>query len=598
MVTNEHVKTVETVIRYTFRQKWLICQALTAAGAEKDNYDGYRQLSQLGASLIDTILAILMYNTGVNRAHTAKLRQMFLNKKHYSTAAKRTGIDRCIKWNERTVQDSPEVHRKALNAIIAAVLLDSFDLKTTFMATVRIFTAGNEGLRLLTSDPGLRKSLLDVLEGIMARDTGTINPSTLPNPTPGHQTGYPIVFNLFSSSPLMPSVNIDVLRQDSPMTTESELIEEFINPDMISQTPSPFSSLGPGPVSRTIEDSSKDALALTTQDAPRSLPSVAGSTEKNKRTYQQTTSQKRRKTSGGFAMGARTIVDEFLAQERAKCKDERLLPEHAYFNTNIQNAMSEFDEPLATLLITIAAPQRIASLRDIICSARVEKPLRKYVLKSEMIPRERVKMILELDERVAGTQLVRWYHIVALFEACGGPETPSMTRFVNNMPATFQPQKRGCFGNPANKDDANVAQAMMEEIYSDFQPGTAEYRAKLTACKKLRQLGRRLHMLVEKFGRGVLGLMIPFDCENGTDRAFPDYKFLNPKKSVFDEFVTLLDESQGHILRTFSAVVSPPLCALLQGRLDEEEPFPLEKVGKDKIIELPKGSPDLLQLIS
>lgn len=67
MVTNEHFRTVEGVIGYTFRQKWLICQALTAAGAEEDNYDGYRQLSQLGASLINTILAILVYNTGVNR---------------------------------------------------------------------------------------------------------------------------------------------------------------------------------------------------------------------------------------------------------------------------------------------------------------------------------------------------------------------------------------------------------------------------------------------------------------------------------------------------------------------------------------------------
>lgn len=69
MVTNEHVKAVEAVIGYNFKQRWLICQALTAAGAEEDNYDGNRQLSQLGASLVDTILAILMYNTGVNRGN-------------------------------------------------------------------------------------------------------------------------------------------------------------------------------------------------------------------------------------------------------------------------------------------------------------------------------------------------------------------------------------------------------------------------------------------------------------------------------------------------------------------------------------------------
>ncbi|KAL2861012.1 uncharacterized protein BJX67DRAFT_317514 [Aspergillus lucknowensis] len=70
MVTHEHIRTVETVIGYIFTQRWLIRQALTAAGAEEHNYDGNRQLSQLGASLMDTILAILVYNTGVNRAQT------------------------------------------------------------------------------------------------------------------------------------------------------------------------------------------------------------------------------------------------------------------------------------------------------------------------------------------------------------------------------------------------------------------------------------------------------------------------------------------------------------------------------------------------
>lgn len=67
MATDLHVKTVEEVIWYTFKRKLLICQALTAAGADEDRYDGYRKLSQIGASLIDTLLAIILYDTGVTR---------------------------------------------------------------------------------------------------------------------------------------------------------------------------------------------------------------------------------------------------------------------------------------------------------------------------------------------------------------------------------------------------------------------------------------------------------------------------------------------------------------------------------------------------
>ncbi|KAI9373948.1 hypothetical protein BJX61DRAFT_541308 [Aspergillus egyptiacus] len=591
MITNEHVKTVETVIGYIFRQRWLIRQALTAAGAEEHNYDGNRQLSQIGASLMDAMLAILVYNTGVNRGRIAKLRQMFLNKEHYSTTAKRTGIDQCIKWNQRTALDSPGVHRKGINAIIAAVMLDTFSFKTTLMATIRIFTTGNESLRLLASDPGLRESLLGVLEGITARDAGTIDPAILSGRTTDYQMGYPLVFNICDPSLSVPPMNNSEPQQDPSMATESEFLVDFDDPDLILQTPFPFLSLDPGPVSSLMEGISTDAWASPIQNALRSLPSVGGATKGNKRSYLDTTKQKKRKASLRDGKQASTMIDEFLSQERAKCKDERLLPEHTYFDTKIQTATSKFEESLAVLLVTIAAPQRIASLRDIICRARVEKPLRKYALRGEIIPTERVRMILELDEKVASAQLVRWYHIVALFEACGGPETRSMTRFVNDMPTTFQPQRRGDFGNPANKDDAHVAQTMMEEIYSHLQLGTVEYRTKLATFKKLRQLGKRLHLLVERFGRGVLGLMLPFGCDNGTGRLLPD-------SNTFDEFVRLLDHSQGSILRQFSVVVFPPLWALLQGRLEEEEPFPLERVGRDQILALTKGSPDLLRLIS
>ncbi|KAL2861011.1 uncharacterized protein BJX67DRAFT_367487 [Aspergillus lucknowensis] len=466
------------------------------------------------------------------------------------------------------------------------------------MVTIRMFTTGNESFRLLASDPDLRESLLGVLEGIMARDAGTINPAVLSGPTTDYQRGYPLVFNICDVSPPIPLVDNIEPQQDPYTTTESQFLDDFNDLDMIQQTPFPSWSLGPGPVSSLTEGIPTDASASPIQNAVRSLPSVESVTKGNKRTYQDTTKQNKRKASLRDGKEASTMIEEFLAQERVKCKDETLLPEHTYFDMNTQNATSKFEESLAVLLVTIAAPQRIASLRDIICCARVEKPLRKYILRGEIVPSERVKMILELDEKVAGAQLVQWYHIIALFEACGGPETRSVTRFVNNMPTTFQPQTRGCFGNPANRDDANVAQTMMEEIYPDLQAGTVEYRTKLATFKKIRQLGKRLHLLVEKFGRGVLGLMMPFSCENGMHRPLPDFKILNLRNSVFDEFVKLLDDSQGDILRQFSVAVFPPLWALLQGRLEEEEPFSLERVGRDKILELTKGSPDLLRLIS
>lgn len=67
MVPEEKVRKLENIIRYNFVSKRFIHQALTAAGAENENHDGNRKLSQIGASLVDTILALIVYGTNASR---------------------------------------------------------------------------------------------------------------------------------------------------------------------------------------------------------------------------------------------------------------------------------------------------------------------------------------------------------------------------------------------------------------------------------------------------------------------------------------------------------------------------------------------------
>ena len=78
----------------------------------------------------------------------------------------------------------------------------------------------------------------------------------------------------------------------------------------------------------------------------------------------KSTKPKQRKIYVDLAKGARTVIDGFLAQERAKYTDEGLFPERVYAKIDIDNVISKFRESLAVLLMTRAAPQRIASLCD------------------------------------------------------------------------------------------------------------------------------------------------------------------------------------------------------------------------------------------
>jgi dsRNA-specific ribonuclease len=67
MATEAHIALVEGILRYEFREKLLLAQALTAAGAEQENYDGNRKLAQLGTALIDFLSVYVGFEARVTR---------------------------------------------------------------------------------------------------------------------------------------------------------------------------------------------------------------------------------------------------------------------------------------------------------------------------------------------------------------------------------------------------------------------------------------------------------------------------------------------------------------------------------------------------
>lgn len=62
---------------------------------------------------------------------TARLRTNFADKEHYATVVRQTGIADCICYDARDGSSSSAVLRKALNAVIAAVFLDTWNPKLT-----------------------------------------------------------------------------------------------------------------------------------------------------------------------------------------------------------------------------------------------------------------------------------------------------------------------------------------------------------------------------------------------------------------------------------------------------------------------------------
>lgn len=206
------------------------------------------------------------------------------------------------------------------------------------------------------------------------------------------------------------------------------------------------------------------------------------------------------------------FLQKFLSQEKQKCVFLGMLPpEETYFNYDVQNTLLSLGYKhrgtLLTFFVTIASSRSILALRNIIHNERTRRSPQSYLLRNGISCEERFHVIQKLDQSVTFMQLMKWLHILELFQDCGGPGTQSYTGYVVNTPDNFGNQTK-MPGNRRNWEDTQVTRSMLSEVFPD---ATDEmYRQMFPTFKKLRKLGKRLHTLSSKFGKGIFGLML--DC--------------------------------------------------------------------------------------
>jgi metal-responsive CopG/Arc/MetJ family transcriptional regulator len=68
MTSDANAQAVENIIGYKFRNSRNdLIKALTAAGAQEDDWDGNRKLAQFGTALCEFLLSYLAFEAGVPR---------------------------------------------------------------------------------------------------------------------------------------------------------------------------------------------------------------------------------------------------------------------------------------------------------------------------------------------------------------------------------------------------------------------------------------------------------------------------------------------------------------------------------------------------
>ncbi len=218
-------------------------------------------------------------------------------------------------------------------------------------------------------------------------------------------------------------------------------------------------------------------------------------------------------SSGNKAALLAAQLDTHVRLEKEKYHNLGLPCPGQCFNSTmaqIRNSWGSNDEheiELQTFYFAIASSESLAILRDIIQAYRRSLADKNSMAGCDLSQAERLMEIEKLNENIAYSFLLRRCHIRQLFVNSSGSSQKTSDGFVNHTVQSLSTRRSQKTGNPNHIEDAEGSKAIMKEVYPGLQQDSTEYIKKYRTVSNLRKLGQRLHLLADKFGDGIIGLL-------------------------------------------------------------------------------------------
>lgn len=223
-------------------------------------------------------------------------------------------------------------------------------------------------------------------------------------------------------------------------------------------------------------------------------------------------------------LAAYVLLEKERSQNfRLPCPEQRFNLEMKQLSNGSQN-IAENTMELKILYFAIASPESLVVLRDVIQAHRRSLAGNLSPKDCNIPQAERLEVIERLNGNIAYFGLLKRCHIHRLFVDTNRSSRKTGDGFVNNTTRSIATLQIPKTGNPSHIEDAEASRSMMKEVYPLLQQDNDEYGKKYRAISSLRKLGQRLHLLVEKFGYGIIGLL----------PSAPDVSAVEPILSITD----------------------------------------------------------------
>ncbi|KAL3462796.1 hypothetical protein BJX64DRAFT_288007 [Aspergillus heterothallicus] len=565
MATPTDAQFIQQRLGYSFNDEEVLLLALTAAGkgGTEDGVvkQGNSRLAHFGNYLMQFILAWVGFSSHRSREEMNALCARLTSSDHCAKVAEKVELNRCLKYDVRSGSKSAVVLRKALNATIAAVFMDSRDLDTVLQVALNI--------------------------GLFGHDECGIDPRLLSNDQAD-------TIENFSS----------VTRRTGVRDVNAESASE-IDLALAGQRKEGWPDFGLSYMPGLLIDLPDDTTGLygdcctNTASVPEAEPSltVVGN---SKRRRLMSTKHGVQRVDNNIASEAATGLRQYLEEERDRCISHSIKPpEETFFTEAIEKELRDIGKKHAStcllVQVLIASPCAFLTLRELVTSSKAGDDSNLWQVDSNVPAQARLDIIRHLDGKIAAYGILRRYHILHLFQESVPAESRVLTNFIHTNSMDFQRAKR--LGNPANNAKSDVTQEMMKVIYPGLHPSSGEYKAKHRAISKLRVLGQRYYAMAERFHRGILGLLPICGLANSLDLGISDNMILGLPDTTFNELLAVLDRTQGNLIRRFSEAAMRVIGPLMKGTPQSSEQFQIATYKSEDIMQYPKGAEELLNIL-
>ncbi|KAH7403857.1 hypothetical protein BKA64DRAFT_461794 [Cadophora sp. MPI-SDFR-AT-0126] len=312
---------------------------------------------------------------------------------------------------------------------------------------------------------------------------------------------------------------------------------------------------------------------------------------------------KKRKTSKSSSETRQIIqLNKYLARDEQRCLSFGL----PFISVDIgggsngwQISSAESGLAIKTLSFMIASPESIVALQEVIVAYRSSITNKKFRNHSNLSLAARVKVIEDTESEIAYFLFLKRCHTHQLFLDSSKSARRSSDGFIVDTMQSVSNQAGSRLGNPQNIEDSTIAEGIMKEVYPDLNPGTDLYRKKKRFVHRLRKLGERFDVLVMNFGYGVMGLLSwpQGDTLDSTVLSNTDELLLALSDHAFKLLILYLRQVHDDHTHALSTAVSDLVMALFRGMLNPTRASSLEMADSSRILEYPKGSTMLLDLI-